>query len=149
MWHSSRRNCILISFSYIQRDKCGVFFLYFKCCNAETYRTIAQNKRFVNIVELYHDIVKKQWWYYIFSIFDCVLFFSFYFLLKIFSVENVKCQRWKKERKGNEQQYLSEQKAKCIFIYNITMVNILETVLAKSKEQCVSSIKKPNSLRHD
>lgn len=55
----------------------------------------------------------------------------------------------KKERKGNEQQYLSEQKAKCIFIYNITMVNILETVLAKSKEQCVSSIKKPNSLRHD
>lgn len=56
MWHSSRRNCILISFSYIQRDKNGVFFLYFKCCNAETYRTIAQNKRFVNIVELYHDI---------------------------------------------------------------------------------------------
>lgn len=32
------------------------FFLYFKCCNAETYKTIAQNKRFVNIVELYHDI---------------------------------------------------------------------------------------------
>lgn len=57
--------------------------------------------------------------------------------------------RDKKERKGNEQQYLSEQKAKCIFIYNITMVNILETVLAKSKKQCVSSIKKPNSLRHD
>lgn len=55
MWHSSRRNCILISFSYIQRDKSAIF-LYFKCCNAETYRTIAQNKRFVNIVELYHDI---------------------------------------------------------------------------------------------
>lgn len=50
--------------------------------------------------------------------------------------------RDKKRRKGNEQQYLSEQKAKCIFIYNITMVNILETVLAKSKEQCVLSIKK-------
>lgn len=57
--------------------------------------------------------------------------------------------RDKKKRKGNEQQYLSEQKAKCIFIYNITMVNILKTVLAKSKEQCISTIKKPNSLRHD
>lgn len=55
----------------------------------------------------------------------------------------------KKKEKEMNNNICQNKNAKCIFIYNITMVNILETVLAKSKEQCVSSIKKPNSLRHD